>query len=128
MFICLLIWLPSTEAPLLQFLFGASHHRPFSVSVQLSVHLYVAHRTGWQQGGYILRFLLLHLTAGCVLSSSTQAGNEAAAFCGLRAVAKVVAVEPDEPHVQAAKGAVRQARAAGKALSKLPTLLGPNRN
>ncbi|KAG1654585.1 hypothetical protein FOA52_004060 [Chlamydomonas sp. UWO 241] len=46
-----------------------------------------------------------------------EAGNAAARRCGLAPVVRVLGVEPDEPHVDAAKSAVRAARAL---LPRLP--------
>ena len=48
--------------------------------------------------------------------SGLQAGNAAARRCGLVPRVVVLPVEPDEPHVAAAKEAARVARALGGAL------------
>ncbi|KAF8062940.1 hypothetical protein HT031_003779 [Scenedesmus sp. PABB004] len=51
------------------------------------------------------------------LVSGLQAGNRAAARLGLAPVARVIPVEPDEPHVAAAKAALRLQRQLGAALT-----------
>eukprot|EP00955_Chlamydomonas_euryale_P046924 353532-Chlamydomonas_euryale.AAC.6 len=54
-----------------------------------------------------------------------QAGNAAAQRCRLRPAVPVLKVEPDEPHVEAAKQLVRSARQLIPALPWRGPLLGP---
>lgn len=71
------------------------------------------------------RVLLQVVGSACAHAAAAQAGNRAAACLGLQPAARVLPVEPDEPHVAAAKEAARLPLQLGQLLRGSGSTLRP---